>query len=84
MEEQLIEFIAEQYLYLIPALWVVGAVLKRTPAVQDWWIPWVLLALGVGAAVGIDGFLVDTIAHGVMVAGVAVFAHQLLIQTRKH
>jgi hypothetical protein len=49
--------------------------------VQDWTIPWVLLAVGILAALGIIGFTVDAAIQGVLVAGAAVLGHQLVKQT---
>lgn len=80
--ENLMEFLAEQYLYFVPALWIIGSALKRTPNVPDWTIPWILTVLGVTGAIGMSsGATVEVVVQGVIAAGVAVYGHQLLKQT---
>jgi len=78
---EIIEYIINEALIIIPVLWILGSFLKRTPNVQDWIIPWVLLFVGVVLAIGIIGFTVDAAVQGVLVAGAAVLGHQLIKQT---
>ena len=73
-------YILEHCLVLIPALWVIGALLKNTPKVPNWLIPYVLLVCGVVGACFLVGLTVDGVVQGVLVAGVAVLGHQLLKQ----
>ncbi|QGH37013.1 holin [Gracilibacillus salitolerans] len=70
-------------LIVVAVLWVIGLFLKRTPNFPDWIIVWTLLVLGVLVAVFVIGFTVDAFIQGVIVAGLAVFAHQLIKQTQK-
>ena len=78
--ELLTGYILEHCLVLIPALWVIGALLKNTPKVPNWLVPYVLLVCGVVGACLLVGFSVDGVIQGVLVAGVAVLGHQLLKQ----
>ena len=78
---EFIDYIISEALIIIPVLWILGSFLKRTPKVQDWIIPWVLLAVGILAALGIIGFTVDAAVQGILVAGAAVLGHQLVKQT---
>ena len=78
---EFIDYIISEALIIIPVLWILGSFLKRTPKVQDWIIPWVLLAVGILAALGIIGFTADAAIQGVLVAGAAVLGHQLVKQT---
>ena len=78
---EIIEYIINEALIIIPVLWILGSFLKKTPRVQDWTIPWVLLVAGMLFAIGIIGFNVDAVVQGVLVAGAAVLGHQLLKQT---
>ena len=80
---EIIEYIITEALIIIPVLWILGSFLKRTPKVQDWIIPWVLLFVGVVLAIGIIGFTVDAAVQGILVAGAAVLGHQLQKQTRE-
>lgn len=77
------QFISENYLILIPVLWVIGTFLKRSPKVPDWTIPWVVLVLGVAGSIAtqMDFQIAEAIIQGVLVAGGAVLGHELIKQT---
>lgn len=79
----LLQYIVDEALIVIPALWVIGAFLKKTPSFADWAIVWVLLFVGVIFTVGLLGFSFDSMIQGILVAGAAVLGHQLLKQTRE-
>lgn len=64
----------------MPVLLVIGKVLKNTPKMQDWLIPYILLLLGVLFTIGIMGINIQAIVQGVLVSGAAVFANQLYKQ----
>lgn len=76
----LYNYIIEQALIVVPVLLVVGQILKSTPKMPDWVIPYILLALGVLFTIGIMGVNVQAIVQGVLVSGAAVFANQLYKQ----
>lgn len=78
----IINYIVEEALIVIPVLWVIGKLLKDIPSIQNWLIPWVLLVVGVLATMGIMGFTIESAIQGVLVAGASVFGHQLLKQTQ--
>ena len=87
MDASLMDFL-NQYLVaqmgiVVVVLWVVGALLKRTPKVPDWAIVWLLLVLGVIGGLFIVGFTVQGVLQGVLAAAVAVFGHQMYKQTVK-
>lgn len=78
----ILKYIVEEALIVIPVLWVIGKLLKDIPRIQNWLIPWVLLVVGVLATMGIMGFTIESAIQGVLVAGASVFGHQLLKQTQ--
>lgn len=78
----ILKYIVEEALIVIPVLWVIGKLLKEIPKIQNWLIPWILLVIGVLATMGIMGFTVESAIQGVLVAGASVFGHQLLKQTQ--
>lgn len=78
--EFLYDYIIDQALIVVPVLLVIGQVLKNTPKMQDWLIPYILLALGVSFTFGIMGINVQAIVQGILVSGAAVFANQLYKQ----
>lgn len=81
MENEIIKFITEEALVLMPVLFILGLLLKNTPKVADWTIPWALLALGVVGSILIVGDVLQGIVQGVLVAGATVLTHQLVKQT---
>lgn len=83
MGEILSEYIVQQALIVIPVLLILGAIIKATPRVKDWLIPYILLGLGVVFSVALIGFNVDAVLQGVLVSGAAVFGHELYKQALK-
>lgn len=80
-------FLIDKMLILVPVLYVIGMMIKSTPKVKDWLIPWIILGLGLIGAVAIglsSGIpIVDAVIQGVLVAGVTVFTNQLVTQTAR-
>lgn len=83
MEELIMKFIGEQFLILIPVLLVIGKLLKNSPKLVDWVIPWILLFVSIAISFTYIGFTVDAFIQAVLVAGAAVFVHQLYKQTKE-
>ncbi|RJX40036.1 holin [Paenibacillus pinisoli] len=81
MNNEIIQFITEQALVLMPVLFVIGLLLKNTPWLADWAIPWVLLVLGVTGGILIVGDALQGIIQGILVTGATVLTHQLVKQT---
>ena len=76
------EYIIEEALIIVPALWVLGAFLKKSK-LKDKFIVWVLLVIGIGLSFGLLGISVDSVIQGILVSGAAVLGHQLIKQTMK-
>ena len=75
------EYIIGDALILVPALWIVGALIKHAfVKVPNWTIPFVLLVLGIGGAMGLMGPSVESVIQGVLVTGAAVLGNQLVEQ----
>jgi RsiW-degrading membrane proteinase PrsW (M82 family) len=81
IEMDIMKYIVEEALIVIPVLWVLGTLLKRTPKVQDWMIVWALFVVGILLTISLLGFTAQAIMQGVLVSGAAVLGHQLLKQT---
>lgn len=77
-----LEYVIKEALILIPVLFIIGMWLKSTPRVDSWMIPWVLGLLGIIGALFLVGFDVRGVIQGILVAGVTVYSHQLITQTR--
>lgn len=83
--EMMLEFIkgvlVEEAGLVVPVLWFFGKILKETPRVEDWTIPYILTVLGILLAVGLIGINVHAIIQGVLVTTLAIYGHQLVKQT---
>lgn len=81
MDIDIANFIVKEAYILVPVLYVIGLLLKRTPKLPDWLIPWILLALGMAGGFFLGGMQFSGLLQGVLVTGVTVFSHQLYKQT---
>lgn len=81
--ENIIKFVPEQLLILVAALYVIGMFLKKTPKVQDWFIPWILLVLGIGFSISIMGIDPTSILQGIICSFGAIGLNQMIKQTVK-
>lgn len=78
--EFLYDYIIEQALIVVPVLLVLGQIIKGTPKIKDWLIPYILLIVGILFTLGIMGVSVQALVQGVLVSGAAVFANQMYKQ----
>lgn len=79
----LVQFLNQNYFVLIPALWLIGHALKQTPIIPDWIIIWILFICSIGIGSIGYGFSLEAIVNGIIAAGIAVFGHQVLKQTKE-
>ena len=82
MEFNLLKFINESLTILIPVIYVLGVLLKKS-RVKDEIIPWLLLIISTILCGVISRDVVQGIIQGVLVTGVCVLGSQLYIQTFK-
>lgn len=80
MELNVMDFIMEQSLILIPVLYILGLMLKNSK-VKDYLIPWILLITGIGGSIALNGLNTCSVLQGVLVTGATVYADQLVKQT---
>lgn len=76
-----VEYLNQNYLMLVPALWVLGFAIKQTPFIPNWLIIWILLIVSIIFGTIAFGFSYEGLINGVVAAGVAVLGHQMLKQT---
>lgn len=81
--ENLMSYVVDNALILIPVIYVLGIMLKGTSLIPDKYIPVVLLPVGVILAMLLVGFNVNGFIQGVLVVGVAVYTNQLIKQALK-
>lgn len=78
--DNLIQFVPEQLLIVVAALYVLGLFLKNSK-VKDYLIPWVLLMVSVIASIAIGGINITSVLEGVICCGVSVLSNQLVKQS---
>ena len=83
MNTEILEYITENALILIPVLLIIGSIIKRTEKINDKWIPLILLPLGIAGALALGGANVDSAVQGVLVTGAAVYGNQIVKQMNK-
>ena len=77
------EYIIENWLILIPILYVIGAILNGIEVIKDKYIPLILLPIGIVLAIAIQGLNVNAVIQGILVVGVTVYGNQLFKQISK-
>lgn len=82
--EDVLNFIVEEALIMIPVLMFLGWVIKHTEAIVSNWIPPILLLVGIAFTPWLlGGYSADNIVQGALVAAGAVMAHQIYIQGKE-
>ena len=77
---EILKYITENALVLIPALYILGEIIKGIRVIDNKWIPVILLPVGVVGAMALGGWSVDSAIQGVLVTGVTVYGDQVIKQ----
>lgn len=77
-------FLIEDALILVPALIILGQIIKGIEKIPDKYIPLILLPVGILGAIACGGFNVGSIIQGILVTGAAVYGNQLVKQLKKN
>lgn len=77
---EILKYITENALILIPALYILGEIIKGIRVIDNKWIPLILLPVGVVGAMALGGWTVDSAIQGVLVTGVTVYGDQIVKQ----
>ena len=80
---EIITYITENALILIPVLIIIGRIIKNVQKIPDKWIPVILLPVGILGAMALGGWTVTSAIQGVLVTGAAVYGNQLVKQLKK-
>ncbi len=81
--DNILKYVTENALILIPVLYILGAMLKNLQSVEDRYIPFILLVFGILFSIAMLGFNVDSVIQGFLVTGVTVYTNQLFKQINK-
>jgi len=77
-------FIVEEGLIMIPVLYILGEIIKQTNVLKSNWIPVILLLISVILTpLLINGYTPENIVQAILVAGATVFSDQIVKQTKK-
>ena len=78
----IISYIIEEGLIMIPALYIIGEIIKFTGVLNNKWIPLTLLIVSlIFTPLLLGGFTPDNIVQAVLVTGVTVLGDQLIKQS---
>lgn len=82
--KEILKFIVEEAYIMIPALWVVGFVVKNTELIKDKYIPFILLVASLLLSPWLlGGYSPQNVIQAILVAGGAVLADNLYRQSKK-
>lgn len=80
---EILQYITQNALILIPVLIIIGQIIKGIEKIPDKWIPLILLPLGIVGAMALGGWTVDSAIQGILVTGTAVYGNQIVKQLKK-
>ena len=81
---EILTYITENALVLIPVLIIIGLILKKLEFIPDKFIPVILLPLGIVGAMALGGWTVQSAIQGILVTGAAVYGNQIVKQLKKN
>ena len=80
----ILNYVVEEGLIMIPVLYIIGEIVKGTEVVSNKWIPLVLLVISVGfTPLVLGAYDANNIVQAVLVAGATVFTNEFVKQTNK-
>lgn len=80
---EILNYIMDNALILIPVLLVLGKIVKGIEKISDKWIPLILLPIGIAGSLALGGISADSIIQGVLVTGAAVYSNQVVKQLKE-
>ncbi|MDV2582759.1 phage holin family protein [Alkalibacillus haloalkaliphilus] len=80
---ELISYIMEDALILIPVLMILGKMIKVSSIMPNRFIPFALLSISIVFSTIMMGLSLETFIQAILVTGAAVFGHQLVKQMRE-
>lgn len=80
---EILKYITENALILIPVLLIIGQIIKSIEKIPDKYIPLILLPLGIVGAMALGGWTIDSAIQGILVTGAAVYGNQIVKQLKK-
>ena len=81
--ENILSYVVDTSLILVPVIYILGMMLKGTEKISDKYIPVILLPIGIILSILINGINASSVIQGILVVGVSVYTNQLIKQTGK-
>lgn len=78
-----LKYITENAYVLIPALLIIGQIIKSIKVIADKWIPLILLPFGVVGSMALGGWTFESAIQGILITGVSVYGNQIVKQLKK-
>ena len=76
--EQALNMIVEDGLIMIPALFIIGEIVKQTETVDKRWIPVIVIVVSfILTPLVLGGYTADNIVQAILVAGAPVLVHEV-------
>lgn len=77
-----ISYIIDEALIMIPVLFIIGEIIKRTTPLFNKWIPLILLIFSVAyTPIVIGEYTADNIVQAILIAGATVLGNELIKQS---
>lgn len=77
-------FIVEEGLIMIPVLYILGEIIKTTDILENKWIPFVLLLISIALTpLLLSGYTPDNVVQAILVTGASVLANELKKQAKE-
>lgn len=81
---EILDFIIKDGLVMIPALFLLGEIVKKTKTVADNWIPPIILVVSLGLTPMLLGeFNAENIVQAILVAGMPTYGYEFIKQLIK-
>lgn len=78
-----VSYIVENKLILIPVLYIMNYIIKKTGIIPEKFLPLVLLGVGIIISVLMGGdSIINNIVQGILVTGATVLTDQIIVQTK--
>ena len=77
-------FIVEEGLIMIPVLYILGEIIKKTDILENKWIPFVLLLISIALTpLLLSGYTPDNVVQAILVTGASVLTNELKKQAKE-
>lgn len=83
MEINLMDFITKEFIFIVPCLIVLGICLKNIPFIPDYFIPLILIVLGIIIAGFYHNWTNESIIQGFICGLASTGLHQTVKQIKK-